>query len=355
MNSDTSLHPWNRSRWQALIGEAERLPHALLLHGPAGVGKRRFALELARWMLCTAPTGDGACGQCPSCHWFEQGSHPDFRRLEPAERKANAQGADEAADSPAESSEEPARSGATGKKASKYIRIEDVREVGQFLSLVAHQHGWRVVIIEPAESMNANAANALLKTLEEPPPRVMLILVSHQIRRLPATVLSRCRKLAFTRPERAVALAWLQGEGQEAGESLLDEAGGAPLLALEYADPDRLARRQRFLAALETGAIEAGFALAGEYKDRIGEAWNWLSRWVCDLILVRSGVRPRYFPGHAARLQALSGRASLAGLWHLQQELAQGARWLRHSLNGQILLESWLVRYAECMENSDGG
>jgi len=350
MNS--GVHPWNRSRWEALTGERERLPHALLLHGPAGVGKRRFALELARWLLCAAPTADAACSQCPSCHWFEQGHHPDFRLLEPEERRTPS-GESDASAVQTDAGEDGETSPTSAKKASKYIRIEDVRAVGEFLSLVAHQHGWRVVILEPAERMNANAANALLKTLEEPPPRVMLILVSHQMRRLPATVLSRCRKLAFERPERTAALAWLQGEGLDA--SALDEAGGAPLLALEYADPERMLRRERFLAGLERAGVDAGFELAEEHKNRLDEAWGWMSRWLCDLLQVRAGGRPRYFPEHRARIEALARQASHAGLWRLQQELTLGARWLQHSLNGQILLESWFIRYAECMESSDGG
>lgn len=350
MNPAAHVYPWNLSRWQALLRERERLPHALLLHGPAGVGKRAFAMAFARWLLCAAPGEADACGDCPACRWFAQGHHPDFHLLEPAQRKAQ------------EEEEMPARTEGEGfaarqgeKKGSHAIRIDAVRGVSEFLSLSAHQRGWRVVLIEPAENLNMNAANALLKTLEEPPAQVMLILVTHRLRHMPATLVSRCRRLAFALPARAEALAWLDAQGVESGARLLDEAGGAPLLALEYADAQRMARRQRFLEALQTGSFEAAFGLAEEFKQEVTQAWGWLSRWVHDLFRVRVGAAPRYFPEQAVSLHRLALRAAFPRLWSLQQALSEDARILQHPLNGQILLESWLIRYAECMENDNGG
>lgn len=329
-----SRHPWNQALWQELTGDRARLPHALLLHGPRGVGKREFAAELARWLLCEAPSAEGGCGRCKACNWFDQGGHPDFRLIEPA----------------AESStdEEP------GKKGGKQITINEIRGLGNFLALVSHQGGWRVVVIQPAEQLNAAAANALLKTLEEPPANVLIALVSHQPRRLPATVRSRCRKFALGLPARAEAQAWLAGQGMDDRMAILDEVGGAPLLALECAEPERLARRERFLAVLAQPGPGDLSRLAQDCQQRVEESWGWLVRWQYDLLAIQGAGRARYFPDAETALARLAKRANPAALWQCQQDLIAAGRWLRHPLNGQLLLESWLLRYSQAMEAEHG-
>ncbi len=321
-----SLYPWQGELWRQLTEARARLPHALLLHGPAGIGKRELALELARWLLCQTPSAAGACGECPSCQWFEQGGHPDFRLIEPA----------------AES--EPAEE---GKKGGRRISVEQVREVVEFLTLTSHQGGWRAVVLQPAESLGMAAANALLKTLEEPPPKTIFLLVSHQPRRLLPTILSRCRKLAVAGPEQAAAAAWLRDQAVVEPESLLAEAGGAPLLALDHAEPERLARRERFLAGLARPEREDLSALAGEYQQRAGEAWGWLIRWLCDVLLCRATGQVRYFIDHAEAIRQAARGADDTRLWAAYRQILSDGRWLQHPLNGQLLLESWLIRYAE--------
>ncbi|NWG86992.1 MAG: DNA polymerase III subunit delta' [Hydrogenophilaceae bacterium] len=321
-----SIYPWQGELWQRLTAERERLPHALLLHGAAGIGKRALAMELARWLLCQAPTAAGGCGECPSCLWFAQGGHPDFRLIEPA--------------SESETAEE-------GKKGGKRISVDQVREVVEFLTLSAHQGGWRAVVLQPAEALGVAAANALLKTLEEPPPRTVFLLVSHQPRRLLPTILSRCRKLPVASPEPAAALAWLREQAVDQPEVLLAEAGGAPLLALDHAEPERLARRQRFIEGLLDAEREDLSALAGEYQQRVAEAWGWLARWLCDLSLCQTTGQVRFFTDHAEALGKLAERVDANRLWAVYRQVMDDGRWLQHPLNGQLLLESWLIRYAE--------
>lgn len=323
-----SLYPWHAGLWRGLTEDRDTLPHALLLHGPQGVGKRAFAQELAKWLLCQAPTSAGACGACPACGWFGQGHHPDFRLIEP---QAESDGGES----------EP------GKKGGKFITIDEIRRLGEFLSLVSHQGGWRVVVLHPAESLNLAAANALLKTLEEPPSQVLLILISHQPGRLLPTVLSRCRKLPVPMPSLAQSEAWLTGQGRSDALASLCESGGAPLLALDYAEPERLARCRRFIAALSQPNDPALLDLGGEFQHRLAEAWGWLSRWVYDLLAVKAACAPRYFPDEGEQLRRLALNMSPVGLWELQQELTRAGAWLRHPLNAQLLLESWLLRYTE--------
>lgn len=329
------IHPWNVPLFRQLSADPEHLPHAILLHGPTGLGKLDLALELANWLLCQRPGGEGACGLCDACNWFAQGNHPDFRQVKPADPEEEEK----------EEEEAPAKKGA--KKGKPIIKVNAIRELGEFLNLSSHRGGWRVAVIQPAERMNPAAANALLKTLEEPPPRVLLLLVSHQIGRLLPTVLSRCRKVAVTLPEPAPALAWLQRNGVADGESLLAEAGGAPLAALAFAEPERAARRDAFLDQLarprHLDACQTAAALALHLED----AWGWLNRWVHDLVAQRLAGQPRYFPARARQTHALVQPMDLARLLDYQRRLAADGRWLKHPLNPTLLLESWLIRYTD--------
>src|SRR6266702_1207084 len=145
------------SAWNAWLPIRERLPHAILIRGAEGSGELEFAQGVAQSLLCEKPRGDRrGCGACPACRWFAQGNHPDFRLLLPDSMLPESQ----------EEGAEPARK----EKRSEQIRIEQVRELAGFLAVGTHRAGLRVIVIYPAEAMNANTQNALLKSLEEPPP-----------------------------------------------------------------------------------------------------------------------------------------------------------------------------------------
>lgn len=170
-----------------------RMPHALLLKGPRGVGKLEFALHVAQSLLCEQTGDDGmACGQCASCRWYAQDSHPDFRLIQPQALSE---------------SEESDDKETSKKKPSQQISVEQIRTLTDFANLSAHQGGFRVVVIHPAESMNSNAANALLKTLEEPAGNMMILLVSHKPQQLLPTILSRCMALPMPLPDLAQSTA----------------------------------------------------------------------------------------------------------------------------------------------------
>lgn len=327
------IHPWNAGLFRQLSGDQEHMPHALLLHGPSGVGKLDLALALARWALCQQPTGEGACGVCDACNWFDQGNHPDFRRIEPVE--AEAEDADAA----------PAKK--APRKGSRVIKVEAIREITKFLNLTAHRGGWRVALIQPAEFMNPAAANALLKTLEEPPAHVLLLLVSHQPGRLLPTVISRCRKVAVPLPEREAALDWLRAAGLADPVPPLAEAGGAPLAALGYAEPERAARREAFLDLLARPHQLDACQAAQTFHPAMAEAWAWLARWVHDLLAQRLAGETHYFPPRSEAIARIAAASSLSELLAFQRELTQAGRWLRHPLNASLLLESWLIRYSE--------
>jgi DNA polymerase-3 subunit delta' len=204
-----------------------------------------------------------------------------------------------------------------------------------------------VALIHPAELMNTAAANALLKTLEEPPPGVLLVLVSHQMGRLLPTVVSRCRKVHVGLPARAEALDWLRGMGVEGEGALLAEAGGAPLAALSFADPERSALREGFLDQLADFPRLDVCAVAQAFQASHAEAWGWLLRWVLDALSQRLAGAPRYFIARSEQTARVGRAADLAALLALQRELLEAGRWLRHPLQTQLLLESWLIRYVQ--------
>ena len=198
-------YPWQDSLWQQMAGRAQHA-HAYLLHGPAGIGKRALAERLMASLLCKQPVGLEACGTCKSCSLLAAGSHPDHYILEPEE-------------------------------ADKAIKVDQVRDLVSFVVQTAQLGGRKVVLVEPVESMNINAANALLKSLEEPSGNTILLLVSHQSSRLLPTIRSRCVQQACPLPSQALSLEWLAKALPDTGEAerveLLTLAAGSPLGAVK--------------------------------------------------------------------------------------------------------------------------
>ena len=225
------MHPWNEPILEQFKARLERLPHALLVHGAPGLGKLALAERMTQLLLCEhADAVRRPCGACDACRWFASGSHPDFRRVEPeALAKQPVEGEDSE-----EGGAEPSPS-RRGRQPSLQIRIEQVRDLADFLNLRSHRGRLRVALVHPAEDMNENAANALLKGLEEPPSGAMFILVSHRPARLLPTIRSRCVAVPVPLPPNDVALKWLAAQNVKDAERWLAYAGGAPIRALDYA------------------------------------------------------------------------------------------------------------------------
>jgi DNA polymerase-3 subunit delta' len=315
-----------------LLANRERMPHALLVHGPAGIGKVEFARALAASALCETPRDGLACGTCPSCHWFSQGNHPDFREIVP--------------EASAEEEEGEAEGAKADKPKSLLIKIDQIRAVADFMALTTHRAGYRVLLIHPAEALHPAAANALLKTLEEPPPHTLIVMVSDQPARLLATVRSRCRLFWLHAPPRAEALQWLRGEAVPGAEAALDAAGGAPLLARELAEPAEAELRKRLLAELARpgGADPLQFAPSVE-RASVERFLYWMQTWVHDLVRVRLAGDARHHVGFAAALAARAQSASLEELFALDRELAAARALATHPLNPRLLAEHLLMAY----------
>ena len=329
--------PWHRATLSKLLADRARLPHALLVQGSKGIGKTEFARALAAGLLCESPQQGLACGRCVSCHWFEQGNHPDYREVVP---EASADDEGDGTES------EAARPEKAEKAKSLFIKIEQIRDVADFVALTTHRAGHRVLVLRPAETLHPNAANALLKTLEEPPPHTLIVLVSDRPARLLPTIRSRCRVLELPKPPREDALAWLKAERVEAPEAALAAAGGAPLLARDLAQPEEAELRRRVIAELSrpSGADPVQFASAID-RSAVERFIYWMQTWVYDLVSVRLAGRARH---HAESLPALRARAKTAdvgALLDLERELAEARRLAAHPLNPRLLAEHLLMTY----------
>jgi len=240
--------PWLGEAWQQLSAREASPAHALLIHGAEGIGKLALGRAWAQRILCEATPGAFACGQCEGCHWFLGGQHPDYRQIQP-----------EALAGVEVDSELPASASKTTKP-SLEIKVDQVRALSVFLNTQSHRGRRRVVVVHPAEAMNTNAANSLLKSLEEPPSGACFILISNHRDQLIPTIRSRCVDIAAVSPSWSTALDWLKKERVDDPEVWLGLAGGAPLLArdrAEHADAKRVLQLVTALRSCDRAALEA--------------------------------------------------------------------------------------------------
>lgn len=318
-------YPWQDGLWQQLAGRTQHA-HAYLLHGPKGIGKRALAERLMARLLCQQPQALEACGQCKSCLLLKAGSHPDNYILEPEE-------------------------------ADKAIKVDQVRELVGFVVQTAQLGGRKVVLIEPVEAMNINAANALLKSLEEPSGDTVLLLVSHQSSRLLPTIKSRCVQQACPLPSEAASLQWLatalpECSEEERGE-LLTLAAGSPLAAVALQAQGVREQRAQVVDGVKKLLKQQ------QSPTQLAEGWNaipllLLFDWFCDW----SSLILRYqltedeaglgLPDMRKVVQYLAQKSAQDKVLNIQDWiLGQRQKVLsKANLNRVLLLEALLVQWA---------
>jgi DNA polymerase-3 subunit delta' len=326
------MAPWIDAQLTALLAQRG---HAWLLQGPSGLGQYDLAYELARGWLCDNPSPQGACGVCGSCHAIAVRTHADLCVLMPETVMMEL----------AWPLSEKAQSDIDDKKRkpSKEIRVEAMRDAVEFSQRTSARGRGKVVLVYPAERMNHVTANALLKTLEEPPGDVKFVLSSEAAHQLLPTIRSRCLGHTMTWPSPEAAQKWLVELGIAAAQApaLLRAAGGRPNDALQASqgglDPKAWGLLPRALARGDVAAL-ANWAPA--------QAVDALQKLCHDLMASRSGAAPRFF--EPADLPAGVGIASLSA-W--SRELARTARTVEHPFNAGLLIES-LVSQARIALNS---
>lgn len=333
MISSPQIFPWQHALWQGLMQRLHenRLPHALLLTGPQGIGKESFAQTFARAVLCESLHSDARpCGICRGCLLNQAGTHPDSHWVGLLEDK-------------------------------KIIGVDQVREISANLNMKAHYSGYKVVVISPAERMNPQAANSLLKTLEEPAPRSLLMLVASNPTALPATLRSRCQRIACTLPAQDVAALWLAAQLEPGHDAalLLALAGGAPLAALQMAQGGQVSQRLNVLDGMERLLLNqvSPVALAAIWlKFALPETLYWMHSYIIDMIRLKSAEHPPLLanPDARLRLQALAEQLNLKTFYYQLDKIREASHLAVGQSNAQMLLEDILINWRMCSTPGGG-
>jgi len=328
--SETTLAaslPWQFSQWQQITGLHSRntLPHALLLSGLPGIGKGRFAEALAHYLLCLSPVDGVACNRCSQCQLNLAHTHPDLKLLVP---------------------DEP----------GKQLKVDQIRQLVEYLSQTSQQGGYKVAILSPAENMNSNAANALLKNLEEPAAGTLILLITDSPSRLLPTIRSRCQQVSFPTPAPTVALKWLSDRvpSTVSAEALLSDAGGQPLTALERVESNTLQLHTQmahdFLELL--GGAGNTIALAQKWKQyTLADTLEWINRQLCLLIqfnMAGATLDPSW--------HRVAAGCDNRQLFHLSDQVLTLRNQLKsgHNPNPQLALEVLLFNCCELLTSTNG-
>ncbi len=338
------MAPWLQTQLKSLLNQRG---HAWLLSGPSGLGQFELGLELARTWLCDAPTPEGACGVCASCHAVDVHTHADLSVLMP-EVLALELGwpLDEKTQDDVDSKK---------RKPSKEIKVDAAREVVSFTQFTRSRGTTKVVLVYPAERMNGITANTLLKTLEEPPGAVKFILATEAAHQLLPTIRSRCIGHTMVWPAFDEALAWLKatthdsthpiihvkaapGEGDL--KTLLAAAGGRPLDVLAWVQSGQASAIAKSWQALPKAMARGDAQALSEWAP--AQAVDALQKICHDVWAVKSGAAPRFF--NAADLPALPVKFSLMALANWAKELSTTARTVEHPYNPGLMLEALASR-----------
>ncbi len=315
--------PWQQSQWQNIINciSTEKMPHAIMLSGVSGIGKIDFARFLAAYLLCSKKLNGDMCGVCHNCKLLKSDTHPDFKFVQP-------------------------------ESEGKAIRVDQIRELATFFTMSSQLSGYKAAIIYPADKMNRNAANSLLKTLEEPSSRSVMILVTERPASLPATVRSRCQVIDFAIPDKEQALTWLSDNSEVLDKSRLELAlrlaAGKPFEAINFLNEENMQLRVQEFSNIER--IVAGklspMALAEKWSKANNKVLlEWLSSWVNDMILIKQAADSDYLINQDIyeRISRLSAIISLKRLYEILDSINDAARFIDRQANLQLLFENMLL------------
>jgi DNA polymerase-3 subunit delta' len=325
-NEFKEQYPWLKPSCQQLSSyiNQNRIPQALLITGNKGLGKQQLALFFSQTLLCGAPLADGFfCGTCHTCTLFNAKTHPDFFLVEPEER-------------------------------GKEIGIAVIRQLITKLALKPQLESHRVVVINLADNLNKNSANAFLKYLEEPTERTSLILLSEKPSKLLATIKSRCQKISLSIPDQTIVKTWCEDQGiVENVELLLNLSQGAPLQIKQFLESDVLKlRRDCFTNWSKVIKSDSDFiALAEQWtkldKETMELLLFWMISWVSDMVKLVNCQKTTalYNPDIAKNLHEMAIKLDLKDLYKYYDFLLLSRQKLDTQLNKQLMIEEILIQW----------
>ncbi len=342
----TDLYPWLERPAAALRKMRDKLPGGVLIYGPRGSGAYELAASFAASVVCSSPKDGVACGSCADCRLVQAGTHPDLKYvLSETEAALRPE--------PWNGKIQPLPK---GKSFSKQILIEQVREIGEYLSVTAFRSDHRAVLIYPAESMSEDQSSALLKTLEEPPEGAVLILVADDVSSILPTIRSRCQLVRVAPPTREQGIAYLKSQKVRNPESELARLGGLPLLIHESGANLLLEKKDEkmILDLLAKGALmTSGDVLEAVKNDlTIGPLVAVMQRWCWDISAQSMGLESRYFPDYAAAVQSLSAQIDIRRFQEFNAKLNQASRSKDHPLSKKLVAQTLLMDYASALKAS---
>jgi DNA polymerase III subunit delta' len=311
--------PWLKDAQQRMrtAFQAGRLPHSLLLLSAPGLGAERLADWITALALCESP-GERPCDSCASCRLLRSDTHPDVHAVRLEED-------------------------------AQQIKVDQVRELIDSLTLKSYRGGYKVGVIEGAEALNANGANAFLKTLEEPSARTMLIMIARPNHRLPATIASRCLRLSLRPPSTDAAIEWLKANSAAAAQrwdAALALAGGAPLLAMQL-DAEGLseidADMRRSMAELSQGSVDITLLADRWVRSSPGVRITWLENWITQRVHAALGTETSRQTAEPVGLPAALLKPKIRALFELLDAARDVRRFASTGMNQQLALEALLV------------
>lgn len=317
-----SLYPWQVTQWQQYktARDSQHLSHALLLVGNEGIGKHHFADIMAKSLLCEQiDTQNFACGQCKSCKVHRSHAHPDFKRIALVDGK-------------------------------KQIPVDAIRKLIAFLTLSRSYQGYRVVVIDHANKMNSNAANSLLKALEEPASHTVIILVVDQLSQMLPTIKSRCQTLHMLTPVQEQSLAWLQQQNiKSRPDTLLNLADNKPILALQLDQQPEVIQQRNKLAAAIVSVLNDSQSITYVAKKlekiEMNRLLNWQLKWVQQLIKQLALKADITQTKHPVLIEMHKLMQQTEAIWELYEQLLAFKAMTDYPLNRIIFIESMLLSW----------
>ncbi|MCK4099105.1 DNA polymerase III subunit delta' [Acinetobacter radioresistens] len=314
------IYPWQQPVWETLTRRFPDIGHGLLFYGKSGCGKEAFSRHFLAWILCQNKQAQGPCGECSSCQWLKSDTHPNYVHISTDEEN---------------------------KKQNAKIRIEKIRDLQPFVQQTGE--GWRVIMIEPAEALNIAAANALLKTLEEPGERIVIILLADHYLKIPATIRSRLQHYALDRISTEQAEQYIRPNlsdlNQQNLQLLMNLSSDMPLQALELADSAWLPKRQEFLKDWEKLVAQKNmpvfFASKWHKELTFPEFITMFEYLLCDLICVKLNQNLKNVD---LNLKPVAEHYSLDVLFEIYSDLQKSKQLTEQNVQVNLVLDQLFIR-----------